>query len=422
MDVTLRRTGPVDCTFTAPPSKSYTHRALIAAALADGESRISDPLVSDDTEVTLQALRSMGIPMEREGCDLRVEGRGGSLSCPDGLVIDAGESGTSMRLLCSVALLCRRPVTLTGSKRMKERPIGPLVRALRELGGKAEFLGAEGYPPVRVRGPIAGGDAGIDAGLSSQFVSSILLVAPYAENEVSITLTGPVVSPSYIDVTISVMDAFSVGVNREGYRRFVVPAGQRFRPAGYRIEGDYSSASYFFALAPLCGGRVTVRNLNPHSAQGDRAFLSCLERMGCRVLHGTDAIEVSSDGHIEGIAADMSSSPDTVQTLCMVAARARSPTRITGVGHLRFKESDRLAETARLLSGLGAGVRVDEGSITIIPAPLHGGEIDPGSDHRTAMSFAVLGLAIGNLKIKNAECVSKSFPGFWEQLFRQGLV
>jgi len=422
MDVALRKAGPLDCTFVAPPSKSYMHRALVAAALADGESLVLDPLVADDTEVTRRALESMGISIEGVENGLVVHGRGGTLSCPGGLVIDAGESGTSMRLLCSVALLCGRPVTLTGSRRMKERPIGPLAAAIRALGGEVEFLGAEGYPPVRVSGTIAGGDVWVDAGISSQFVSSILLVAPLARSDVSVMTGGSVASPSYIDVTISVMESFSARVERDGYRKFRVPAGRRYRPARYRVEGDYSSASYFFALAALCGGRVVVRNLNPNSCQGDRAFLACLERMGCTVKSGTDWVEVSSDGDLEGIDVDMTSSPDTVQTLCVVASRARGPTRISGVGHLRYKESDRLAETARLLSGLGAGAAVEGDSITIVPGPLHGGEIDPGSDHRTAMSFATLGLATGNVKIRNAECVSKSFPGFWEQLSMQGLV
>jgi 3-phosphoshikimate 1-carboxyvinyltransferase len=422
MDLTLRKAGPLDCTFVAPPSKSYTHRALIAAALAPGESHVADPLVSDDTGVTRNALESMGIPMREWEDGLLVSGRGGSLSCPDDLVIDTGESGTSMRLLCSVALLCRRPVTLTGSRRMKERPVGPLAAAIRALGGEVGFLGREGYPPVRVSGSLDGGEITIDAGISSQFVSSILLVAPLARKDVTVTIGGNVASQSYIDVTISVMEAFSAMVEREGYRRFHVPAGHGYRPSRYRVEGDYSSASYFFALAPLCGGRVVVKNLNPRSCQGDRAFLDCLERMGCNVKSGEDWVEVSSDGDIDGITVDMTSFPDTVQTLCMVASKARGPTRILGVGHLRYKESDRPAETARLLSTLGAGVRVENDSITIIPRPLHGGEIDPGSDHRTAMSFATLGLATGNLKIRNAECVSKSFPGFWEQLSKQGLV
>ncbi|MDI9633080.1 MAG: 3-phosphoshikimate 1-carboxyvinyltransferase [Methanolinea sp.] len=422
MDVTLRRAGPLDCTFVAPPSKSFSHRALVAAALADGESTVCNPLESGDTWVTRRALESMGIGIRGDGDRLLVHGRGGALSCPAGHVIDAGESGTSMRLLCSVALLCGSPVTLTGSGRMKERPMGPLADALRALGGRVEFLEKEGYPPVRVSGELVGGRALLDAGMSSQFASSVLLVAPLAREDVTLSLRGHVASKSYLDVTVSVMEAFSARVERDGYRRFHVPAGRGYRPARYRVEGDYSSASYFFALAAACGGRVVVRNLNPRSCQGDRGFLRILEGMGCRVQYGEDSVEVMSTGDLEGVDVDMASMPDTVQTLCVLASRARGVSRISGVAHLRYKESDRLAETARLLSALGAEVRVRDGTITVVPGPLRGGEIDPGSDHRTAMSFAVLGLATGNLKIKNAECVSKSFPGFWEQLRVQGLL
>lgn len=395
---------------------------MIAAALAGGESHILDPLISNDTCVTRRALESMGISIISHENSLLVSGRGGTLICPKDLVIDAGESGTSMRFLCSVALLCGRPVTLTGSQRMKERPIGPLAGAIQALGGKMEFIGKEGYPPVRISGKLDGGNVAIDAEISSQFVSSVLLVAPIAQKDVTLSIRGDIASQSYIDVTINVMEAFSARVKREGYQRFSVPAGYGYRASSYRIEGDYSSASYFFALAPLCGGRVVVKNLNPKSCQGDRAFVACLEQMGCRVRSGPDWVEVSSDGDIGGITTDMSSFPDTVQTLCVVASKARGPTCIRGIGHLRYKESDRLAETARLLSALGGCARVGDDSITIIPGRLHGGEIDPGSDHRTAMSFTALGLAIGNLKIRNAECVNKSFPGFWEQLYLQGLV
>lgn len=418
----LRRAGPLDCTFVAPPSKSFTHRALVAAALADGESAVCNLLVSGDTAVTRRALESMGIGIRGDGDCLRVSGRGGILSCPTGHVIDAGESGTSMRLLSSVALLCRSPVTLTGSKRMKERPIGPLADAIRALGGSVEFLEKEGYPPLRVSGELIGGNVTIDAGISSQFASSVLLVAPLAREDVTLSLRGKVASKSYIDVTVSVMEAFSARVERDGYSRFHVPARTGYRPARYRVEGDYSSASYFFALAAACGGRVVVRNLDPRSCQGDRGFLDILERMGCRVKYGEDRVEVLSAGDLKGVDVDMSSMPDTVQTICVVASRASGVSRISGVGHLRYKESDRLTETARFLSALGAEVSVTGDTITIVPGPLHGGEIDPGSDHRTAMSFAVLGLATGNLKIKNAECVSKSFPGFWEQLSVQGLL
>ncbi|OPY41979.1 MAG: 3-phosphoshikimate 1-carboxyvinyltransferase [Methanoregulaceae archaeon PtaU1.Bin059] len=422
MEVTLRKAGDVYLNFRAPPSKSYTHRALIAASLALGDSIISNPLEAEDIAATSAALVGMGVQiMAGDRCS-RVRGTGGTLSCAPGLVMDMQNSGTSMRLLTSVALLCKSPVVLTGSPRMKERPLGPLADALTALGGRIEFMEKAGFPPVKVSGRLTGGQARVDAGMSSQFVSSILMAAPYAHRDVILDLDPGVASPSYLDVTLSVMEAFGATVEREGYRRFQVAAGIPYRARTYEIEGDYSSASYFFALAALCGGRVRVGNLNPTSCQGDRRFLAALESMGCRVSTPRESVEVSCDGDLDGIEIDMSSSPDTVQTLCMVAAKARSPTRISGIAHLKWKESDRLESTTRLLRSLGGDVTVEGDALIIRPAPLHGGRIDPGDDHRTAMSFTVLGLSMGNVKITQAECVSKSFPGFWEQLAGQGLV
>ena len=422
MEVKPRKTGPVDLHFSAPPSKSYTHRALIAAALGRGESSILEPLEAEDTRVTMDALRMMGVGITRRKRGYSITGTCGTLSCSGDTVIDMQNSGTSMRLLASVATLCGRPVVLTGSPRMKERPLGPLAEALSRLGATIAFLEKEGFPPVRVSGNLLGGSTRVDAGASSQFVSSILIAAPCARRDVDLELGPGIASPSYIDLTLDVMRSFGIGVERDGYRRFLVPAGQVYRGRTYAVEGDYSSASYFFAIAALCGGRVRVRNLNPRSCQGDRGFLDALSRMGCSVGSRDGTVEVLSDGELDGIDVDMSSAPDTVQTLCMVAARAKGETRISGIGHLRYKESDRLEGTARLLRGLGGDAEVDGDSLIVTPSTIHGGTVDPGGDHRTAMSFAVLGLATGNVKIIHAECVSKSFPGFWEQLAGQGLL
>lgn len=422
MEVTPKKAENVSLRFEAPPSKSYTHRALIAAALAESGSVILHPLDAGDTRVTAGALRDIGAGIAWDGDRCIVEGTAGDLSCPPGLTIDVRDSGTSMRLLTSVSLLCSSPVILTGSARMRERPIGPLAKSLIALGGEVEYLEKEGFPPLRVLGSLIGGRTRVDAAMSSQFVSSLLMAAPYARKDVILDIEPGIASPSYLDVTLDVMDSFGVQVERDGSRRFSIPAGQKYRGREHAIEGDYSSASYFFAMAALCKGSVRVKNLNPRSCQGDRRFLDALISMGCRVKCSRDCIEVSCGDDLEGIDIDMSSSPDTVQTLCMVAAKAKSPTRISGIGHLKYKESDRLGGTARLLRSLGGKARVAQDTLLITPSPLHGGVIDPCDDHRTAMSFAVLGLATGNVKITRAECVSKSFPGFWEQMAGQGLV
>jgi len=416
------RRGGEDLHVRAPPSKSYTHRALIAAALAAGASRIVQPLRAIDTELTARALRELGVPIDWGADEICIAGCDGDLPAGGEVVLDCGNSGTSLRLLTSVALLAPRPVVLTGSSRMLERPLGPLVEALNALGGEVEFLDRAGFPPVRVRGRLSGGRTVVDGSMSSQFISSIMMAAPYAAEDVDLVLPAAPSSRSYLDVTVDVMHRFGATVERAGYERFRVRSGNGYLGREYRIEGDYSSASYFFAIAAISGGRVVVENLEPESPQGDREFLAALERMGCRVTAEGDAVVLERTGALSGVAIDMSSSPDTVQTLCTVAAVADSPTTITGISHLRYKESDRVRVTAETLRRMGAGVMVGDDAVTIVPAPLHGVTVDPVGDHRTAMSFAVLGLAVGGVTIRDAECVNKSFPGFWDVLKGAGLL
>ncbi|MDV2482382.1 3-phosphoshikimate 1-carboxyvinyltransferase [Methanoculleus sp. Wushi-C6] len=422
MIVRVSQTGPVDATFEAPPSKSYTHRALIAAALASGRSRIAGPLRAADTELTARGLESLGVPLEWLPGEIAVTGCGGTFPAAGEVVIDCGNSGTTLRLLTSAALLSRHPVVLTGNQRMLERPVGPLAGALQALGGEIAFPGAPGYPPIRVSGRLRGGKAEIDGSISSQFVSSILMAAPYADEDVELALPATPASRSYLDVTADVMLRFGARLKRRGYDWFRVESGAAYRGRDYRVEGDYSSASYLFAVAAVCGGKVTVRGLNPTSVQGDRRFLDALEAMGCVVTAGDDAVTVERTGDLHGIEMDMSSSPDTVQTLAAVAAVATSPTTITGTAHLQYKESDRVGVTAETLRRMGAGVEVTEDSLTITPAPLHGVAVDPHDDHRTAMAFTVLGLAVGGMAIRDPGCVEKSFPGFWEALYAEGLL
>jgi 3-phosphoshikimate 1-carboxyvinyltransferase len=234
--------------------------------------------------------------------------------------------------------------------------------------------------------------------------------------ETEVIIPSPPVSGSYLDITLEVMQAFGVAVKREGYTRFLVSNSRRYTGRTYAIKGDYSSSSYFFAIAAICCGRTTVKNLEPGSVQGDRRFPDILASMGCKVTYSGHEVTVERTGELHGITVDMSTSPDTVQTLCMVAAMADTPTTITGISHLKFKESDRITGTAERLKSLGGDVQVGDDRMTINPAPLHGGVINPENDHRTAMSFAVLGLCIGGVTITNAECVNKSFPGFWDTI------
>ena len=418
----LSRAHGVESRFSAPPSKSYTHRAMVIAALANGMSFLHNPLIAEDTGLTRYALESLGVKIHADTALIRISGRDGQFTCGEEKTLDLDNSGTTLRLFTALALLCDQAIILTGSSRMQERPVGPLADALSSLGGTVEFLKKTGYPPLRVRGTLKGGTAKIDGSMSSQFISSVLIASPYAQQPVELEIPSLPVSRSYLDVTVTIMRAFGARVMMDDQHRwFQVSNRQRYQARSYDIEGDYSSASYFFAIAAVCGGRVTVENLNPHSVQGDRQFLEILRSMGCTVTEGSDTITVERTGELTGTDCDMSSLPDTVQTLCMVAAVASTPTTIRGITHLKYKESDRVLGTAQRLNQLGGDVRVEPDTITVVPRPLHGGTVDPGNDHRTAMSFAVLGLGIGGVTIENAECVNKSFPGFWDALAGAGL-
>lgn len=416
-----KRNTPVDVRVRAPPSKSYTHRALIAAALAEGDSMIIEPLVAEDTLLTLSALSQLGVAIEERENGILIHGTGGVL-CPGGRVtIDLKNSGTSMRLLASVALLADQPVVLTGSERMCERPIGDLVSALNAIGGHVRYLGREGYPPIEVSGELIGGDVEISPEISSQFITSLLMAAPYAEDDLIISLRGRSVSASYLDITLDLMAAFGISVNVDAGKTFPVACGKPFTGRRYAVEGDYSSASYFFAIAAVCGGVATVTNLKPTSPQGDRQFLSLLGDMGCTVSSLENGYRLIRDSPLTGITCDMSGMPDTVQTLAAVAPFASGTTVIRGIAHLRHKESDRITAIEQVLSGFGADVATSRDSLSITPGELHGGIINPAHDHRTAMSGAVLGLGIGGVSIHNAECVSKSYPEFWDVLKGAGL-
>jgi 3-phosphoshikimate 1-carboxyvinyltransferase len=421
MIVTPQKVRDVDLAMTAPPSKSYTHRALIAGALAKGETTVLGPLEAEDTRLTAEALMLLGVKVKKHPGRIVITGCDGDIPNSRTTTLDLENSGTSLRLLTSLGMLCRHPVVLTGSARMQERPIGPLVQALNALGGSVDFLGNTGFPPIRVSGKLVGGPVTIDGSMSSQFISSILMTAPYAAHDVEVKIPAPPSSASYLDITADVMQAFSGRVTHAGYDRFLVSTNNRYKGRTYTVEGDYSSASYFLAIAAICGGRMTVENLVPDSVQGDRKFAEALKAMGCELSSGEHAITVERTRELRGITINMSSSPDTVQTLCMVAAVAQTPTTITGISHLKFKETDRINGTAERLRALGGNMQVGSDSLTITPAPLHGGTIEPANDHRMAMSFAVLGLGIGGITIENAECVNKSFPGFWDMLKQGGL-
>jgi len=422
MDMHIGRCGPVHVRVRAPPSKSYTHRALIIAALADGISTIKGQLDADDTRITARALAALGVRIVWEQGLITVYGTGGRLHAP-GSAIDIGDSGTSMRLLTAVCLLADGPVTITGSARMQERPIGPLVDALNNAGATISYLHNRGCPPLIIDGTLEGGEIHADGSVSSQFISSLLIAAPYAKKNGSISLIGPVVSEPYIRITTGMMSLF--GVTPELIEKspltWRIPSGRRYIPGSYTVEGDYSSSSYWFALAAVTRGNVTVEGLNQDSDQGDRRLLDILKQMGCTITWNhvdetsESTVTVSCNGSLSGVDVDMADCPDVVQTLAVVAATAETPTRITGIHHLRAKESDRIAAIVNGLKALGIRCEAGDDEIMITPGKLTEGIIHPERDHRTAMSFAILGTAIGNVTILDAGCVTKSYPDFWEE-------
>jgi len=308
-----------------PGSKSLTHRALIIAALAEGKSRIRQPLICEDTCLTIEALKRLGADIKEENGDMVVKGTSGRLS-EGGPEINLKNSGTSMRLLTSVAALSQGDWILTGNERMQTRPIEPLLKAISDLGGKAAALHDTGCPPVKIQGGgIKGGKTSISAAKSSQFLSSLLLSSPYARQDVVIEVTGSVASWPYVELTLSMMEAFGVKVERQGWSWFRVPAGQRYRGRDIGIEGDCSSAAYFWAAAALTGNYVVTRHIKPFSLQPDFRFLDILASMGSEVVLGRNWVAVKGV-RLAGIDVDMNAMPDQVPTLAVLAALARGRT------------------------------------------------------------------------------------------------
>lgn len=407
----------IDALVKISGSKSVTHRALITASLAEGDSLLEDFLACEDTLYTAGALRELGVEISREGEKVSVSGTGGELvPAAEKKEIFLGNSGTSYRLLLSVTALGLGEYVLTGTTRMKDRPIGDLVRALNSLGVNASCFEKEDYPPVSIRAEgIRGGRVEIPGNLSSQFISSLLLSGPYAKNDLEIEVKGKLVSRPYVDITLDVMKAFGITVDHDDYGYFKVPAGKRYRSCNFRIDGDVSAASYFWGAAVVTGGSVITENIHPHvTRQGDIGLLDILEEMGCHVERESDRVLVQG-GDISGIDVDMEAMPDMVPTLAAIALFAKGKTTIRNVSHLRHKESDRLGDTALEWNRLGGKVEeLDDGLVIHGGQSLAGAVIDPHNDHRLAMSMAIVGLRVPGIRIENEGCVDKSFPRFWD--------
>jgi len=415
----IRPLKDLNATVSVPGSKSYTQRALIIAALAEGQSHLQNPLIAEDTGYVMGALQSLGAEIRIDKEDICVTGLSGHPRNPGGEIY-LGNNGTAMRLLTAMVALGEGLFTLTGSPRLLQRPIKPLLDALTSMGANAQTKHGNGYPPVVIQAHgLKGGTITLTDIESSQYISALLISAPYAGSDTVIELQGKIPSLPYVEVTRDAMKQFGVEVNQYPPHRYVVQSGQRYRGSRYCIEGDCSSASYFFLAAALCKGRIRVRHINPRTLQGDIGILAIMERLGCTVIRGEDWVEVKGGELTSGeYTFDMVGMPDMVPTLAVLAAMRPGRTVITNCAHLRLKESNRLAALATELSKTGVKADETEDGLVIDGDAPHGAEIETYNDHRIAMSFAILGLAIPGIKIQDEGCVDKSFPGFWEALKR----
>lgn len=416
----MKEIKPLDqlnMTVKIPGSKSITHRVLIAASLAKGESLIKNSLVSEDTHYTANTLRELGAAISFEGEDLRISGTGGRLrSFSARKELYLGNSGTSFRLLLSIVALGRGEFLMTGTPRMLKRPIGTLVAALNQLGVDASCVEYNSCPPVLIKADgIRGGKTQIAGDQSSQYLSSLLMAGPYAEKGIEVEVIGELVSSPYVDITVDVMEQFGVEIERREYTYFKIPSGRGYKAREFTVQGDASSSSYFWSAAGVTGGTIVTENIFPFKTrQGDIRFLEILEQMGCRIEKKPDRVIVQG-GPLSGIDADMSSMPDMVPSLAAVALFAKGNTHIRNVHHLRIKESDRLHAIALEWGKLGGHVNeTDDGLIIQGGGNLKGSEVFPHNDHRIAMSLAVIGLRVPGVKIQDEDCVGKSFPRFWE--------
>jgi len=398
-----------------PGSKSLTQRALVAAALARDNSFISNALVAEDTLHLMDGLRTLGAQIVAADGGFFISGTAGKL-LHSGKEIFLGNNGTALRILTALVTLGSGKYVLTGEKRLCERPVGALVDALQSMN--VDISCRNNCPPVTVNAAgLKGGKIILKDIESSQYVSALLLCAPYTKNGIDLSLEGEIVSAPYIDLTISVMRDFGAKVNETGPHQYSVEAGKIYKGRDYFVEGDASSASYFFEAAAILKKPVRVHGLGSSSRQGDMRLLKVLEELGCRINSGDNWVEAACDGLLEGdFTFDLNDMPDMVPTLAVLAAFRKGQTVITNVAHLRLKESNRLGALAAELSRIGIEVSETADGLIIRGGNPRPAQIETYNDHRIAMSFAVAGLAVPGIEIMDEKCVDKSFPTFWKEL------
>ena len=450
MNLKIKNFSKINGAVKAPSSKSYSHRAVILASLAEGKSKLFDVLYSEDVLSTIRACKALGAKIDRkkeiilkgdksQTVDyLEVYGTGGKLhnisEDPSSDMIDLANSGTTLRIMTSVAALSDNEVIFTGDDSLKTRPMGALIDALELLGVKIESLSEENKAPLKINPGYDGGEADILGSISSQFISSILISAPLSKKGVELEVYPEFVSKPYVDMTISILEKFGIKIEEEDYQfhetckkehtdclgvKFKVKP-QKYIASDYIVEGDFSSASYLLAATAIAGGYIRVENLFVDSKQGDKFILDILEKMGANVTVFDDYVSLRSDGNLKGIDVNLSNAPDLLLTVAVLAAVAEGKTTITGVKHGRLKETDRIDTTCRELEKLGCKLEEFEDGMTIYGETIGDGIVESHGDHRLAMAFSLLGLK-HDVEVENGECFDVSFPNFIELMEEIGI-
>ena len=412
----------------APPSKSYSHRAVILASLAKGTSKLYDMLYSEDTLASIRVCKALGADINRTEEYLEVIGTGGKLHNSSAEPIDLGNSGTTLRLMTSVSALSDNEVILTGDESLQTRPMGLLMGALQSLGVNTESLNDNEKAPILIKPGYIGGETNIYGNVSSQFISSIIISSPLSKNGVALYVLPEFKSKPYVNMTLDIMRKFGVKTLKGYYLKhescdkehqacrideFKIMK-QCYTACDYTVEGDYSSASYLLALIAINGGKAKIKNLFRNSKQGDKVILDILQKMGATIIRGEDYVEIASNGNLKAIDVDLSNAPDLLITVAVLAAMADGTTNISGVAHARVKETDRIDTTCRELEKLGCKLTEREDGMSITGG-VSSGVVDSHGDHRLAMAFSLIGLK-QDIEITNGEVFDVSFPNFIESM------
>ena len=420
VDIVIRRTEVLCGEISAPPSKAYTHRMLVAALLSNGVSKIANYLVSEDTSATLRAIKALGAKVKQQQNLLEIEGAK-PLRTPE-KPINCGESGATLRFMIPVAALASGSVTFVMGQSLSRRPVKPLIQSLKQLGVKTHYSEEKPSTVTVQGGGIEGGKTVLRGDISSQFISGLLFACPMARRDTEIIVTTPMESKSYIQMTEEVLCKHNVEVSiSEDFRRLQIPCNQKYNPCNHAVPGDFSSAAYILAAAAITSSKIKVANLDFNTKQGDKAILDILKQTGLKVSVGEGFVEV--EGKLQNaIEVDAKDVPDLVPACAAIACYTKGVFKIYNAKRLRYKESDRLASIYTELKKMGADITVGEDSLTIRgPCAMHGAVIDPHNDHRIAMACAAAALgAEGETKILNAECVGKSYPKFFKDLHLLG--